>query len=256
MSSLAYMMDMLRPEQAVAWDRDVPEPGFIRQPLVISVDGCRVVSDGFRRYEWIDGDQPLGGSWSEITLRIADGGIEWFEERANRPTLRVTLVGRFPKIAEMRFRRVEVLSAHGDAATLWYAELGGAASYFSWRGPGNERGFGGTEYELTMEDGTSQVLLGPWSSGSYAMNAAGLGPVVEVTSREGHGGRWYEMRRALTVAFARAGIDRIQPTTFGPRAFPPGSRVELVPRKLETANDMFEPAVRLPDGELWTKPEL
>lgn len=46
----------------------------------------------------------------------------------------------------------------------------GVAFYYSYSGPG--RGFGGARIEIPVEDGTTHVLIGPWSSRCGVMNHA------------------------------------------------------------------------------------
>lgn len=71
-------------------------------------------------------------------------------------------------------------------------ERTGRVSYFFYEKPGH--GFGGYTYNLSMKDGTTAILHGPWSSNSHAMNRAGFEPSKEVTIR----GK-YNMADAMTV---------------------------------------------------------
>lgn len=83
-----------------------------------------------------------------------------------------------------------------DKKTLRFAQRGecfyaenretGHVSFFAHSGSDrNEGGFGGSEYEITMLDGTKKVLRGPWSSRAGAMNMKGFGPCVDVSLRGG-----------------------------------------------------------------------
>jgi hypothetical protein len=112
---------------------------------------------------------------------ITGGSIKWWEGYGNRPGLRVTIEGQFPRLDEFRFRR---------KGRLWYAELDGAACYFAWGGPGNEGGFGGNQYDIEMQneadippdvkhEGPKLTLLGPWSSGTSATTTTSRGPSGE-----------------------------------------------------------------------------
>jgi len=176
-------------------------------------------------------------------ITITGGSIDWHEGFGNRPNLRLTLAGQFPALSEFRFK---------NKGRLWYAELDGAAAYFAWGGATNEGGFGGNEFDITMENGETVTLRGPWSSGTYAVNAAGFSPVIDVMTTEADGGH----ARDLTVAFVRRYLGRVEPTPFEGKPFPDGSKVELVKRTLVRPGDIHEPAIRLPDGKLWMKPEL
>ena len=79
---------------------------------------------------------------------------------------------------------------------MYFAEdaRSGRVSYFYWDGKPNGRGFGGAKYELTMVDGSTRVLEGPWSSNSCAMNKEGFKPSMEVTIH-----CLYNMADAMTV---------------------------------------------------------
>lgn len=85
--------------------------------------------------------------------------------------------------------RFECLFDSIDLEPLRYKKIGsrylairedGYASFWSWKGPDNDRGCGGREFPITMEDGSTVVLKGPWSSNSESINASfGEGLVAE-----------------------------------------------------------------------------
>jgi hypothetical protein len=63
------------------------------------------------------------------------------------------LVDKMPDHKELRYRTKD---------GIYLAEKDGYVSFYYWVKPDN--GFGGREFPLTMEDGTTRTLIGPWSS--------------------------------------------------------------------------------------------
>ena len=57
-------------------------------------------------------------------------------------------------------------------------KLTGVVRFYYYDAPGH--GYGGSVFELPMKDGTTQTLIGPWSSNSETMNKAGFEPSKEV----------------------------------------------------------------------------
>jgi len=257
-------------------------------------------------------------------MKILKGRVNWMEERGNRPHLEL-LVDTIPVRDVMRFDERE---------NLFFAEHDGFCQYFSWRGigrDGNDGGFSGSVYEITMRDGTPRTLKGPWSSNPGAMNEAGFGPCMEVRITEdptgyaqGHTfhaaavlvsllrdyanvidvGIGYAWRRGTSygIEVAFPGTSRFALACTGyavrytregrdqrfwsvPEVLPGGARIEnvraaILAARAANAHDFsreiaaqyvrylgadaydvllslssFEPAVRLPDGTFWVKPE-
>jgi hypothetical protein len=258
------------------------------------------------------------------TVKILKGRVDWLEERGNRPRLEL-LVDAIPTRDVMRFDERE---------NLFFAEHDGFCQFFSWRGIGRsayDSGPAGNVYDLTMRDGSSRTLKGPWSSNSGAMNEAGFGPCMEVSVTEdpagyarGHTfqaaavlvpllrdyaniitvGSGYVWRRgtphAIEVAFPGTSRFALACTGYAvrytregrdqrfwsvPEVLPGGARIENVRAAILAASSAgahefsreiaaqyvrylgvdaydvllslssFEPAVRLPDGTFWVKPE-
>lgn len=102
-------------------------------------------------------------------MKVLDATIDWMQDYANLPSMKI-LVDEIPEMEELRFTQ---------KGSLYYAELDGYVMFFSYTVP--DKGFGGREFKLNMKNGTTKILKGPWSSGSYAMNRAGFGPCVEVS---------------------------------------------------------------------------
>ena len=132
------------------------------------------------------------------------------------------LVDEFP---EARFTR------KGD---LWFGEKDGYVQFYGWTGPGNEGGFGGRHFPITMEDGNGVVLKGPWSSRPGEMNAAGFTPCVDVSITDDPV-KWEQQffyDGNVTVEWLQAALDE----------HCPGERL------VEVANSAGEPVWRLSDG--------
>ena len=90
---------------------------------------------------------------------------------ANDPFFEV-LVDKLPDHKNLRYTNKD---------SIWYAESEDYVSFYAWLGPGNERGFGGSEIPITLVDGQEVILLGPWSSRSGAVNSIGFGPCLDVS---------------------------------------------------------------------------
>ena len=194
----------------------------------------------------------------------------------NRPTLDL-LVDAMPKRDDMVFEK------RGD---LYFGEKEGLVEFFSYSRPG--QGYGGRVYTLRMEDGSTAELKGPWSSRAGAMNAAGFTHCLDVAITDDEkafkrGHTFYSA--AVTKATVDAALDLIDFGEFFARRklsgeikdekfiFPPGSKFVLADREdlvstssevsaqqsgaLRSSGDdepVYEPAVRLPDGTVWSKP--
>lgn len=132
-------------------------------------------------------------------MEIWDAEIDWREDFGN-PARLINYVNKVPNHTDVTFT--------GNTETgLWYGENeDGYASWFAWDG-GQQDGYGGRHYELEMEDGSTQVLKGPWSSRAGVMNKAGFGPCMDVlyrTHEEQLGGR----SGGMTVEKAEEVIDQ------------------------------------------------
>ena len=109
-------------------------------------------------------------------MKILKGHVDWKEGLANRPSLYL-LVDEIPPLDAMRYR-LDDKGGEIDGG-YYFAERDGFCSFFSHHGSGNNGGFGGARYDITMIDGTPKTLLGPWSSNAGEMNERGFGPCVE-----------------------------------------------------------------------------
>ena len=101
-------------------------------------------------------------------MEILDMKVDWREAWDNKPEI-LLLVNRIPLLESMRFEKKD---------SLYYAENRGYVAFFSYSSPG--RGYGGYCFRITMQDGSSEVLVGPWSSRASVMNEAGFTPCLDV----------------------------------------------------------------------------
>lgn len=102
-------------------------------------------------------------------MKVLKAKVNWYKKYTNLPVLEL-LVDVLPDLDELQFE-------HKNG--IYYAELDGYVQFFYYRSPG--QGFGGAVYALTMKDGTTKELRGPWSSNCSAVNGLGFGPCVEVS---------------------------------------------------------------------------
>lgn len=130
--------------------------------------------------------------------------VNWHKGFCNDPSLEL-LVDRIPGMDEMRFEH------RGE---IWYGELDGAVSFYQWKGPHKEHGFGGATYPITMKDGTQQNLLGPWHVSPSAAHQQGFPHCMDVAITDhpeaminGH----TFCGRQVTVEWARAAIAELAP---------------------------------------------
>ena len=114
------------------------------------------------------------------------------------------LVDKIPEDNELRFHRKD---------GLYYAEKDGYVKYFYWSGKGNDGGFYGREFEITMKDGSKVILKGPWSSRCSVMNKYFKNCIeVSITDDPEAFKRGYTfMAGAITVELAREVLEKFLP---------------------------------------------
>jgi len=184
-------------------------------------------------------------------MKILEGFVKWNEGWSNRPKLNL-LVDEMPDINKMIYEQ---------RGPLYYAEEDGYVNFFCYEKPG--QGYAGREFHIKLKDGTQKVLKGPWSSNAMAMNEVGFGPCVEVKITDSK--KVMELGYtfsscAMTIKKILQFQDRIQigkgygidnPIARGKSfKFPNGSKFHLYWEGCH-----FEPAVLLPNGEIWIKDE-
>lgn len=179
-------------------------------------------------------------------MRIINGRVNWSWHYANSPRF-VLHLADVPKFEDFRFSV--------KFGSLWFAEHNGCVRFYSWRGPRNEGGYGGSRFKITLTDGSTKELLGPWSSNAGTMNAAGFEPSVEVSYTEDQG-------RFPNLSFAGACsafflLEAIREGRIDPNfRFPleEGDRLVLI-RIVEEGGKYvtYEPAIRTRGGGLVLK---
>jgi len=81
------------------------------------------------------------------------------------PTIEMEVDQEFlPKSEDYRFKKLEL-----NDGTMYVGRAGMFGAFFSYNKPGN--GFGGRTYRITMEDGSTKDLIGPWSGRVGLINA-------------------------------------------------------------------------------------
>ena len=204
-------------------------------------------------------------------MEILKGLIDWNEHWDNGPDIKL-IVDKLPNHKDLRYIKRPVLDRTFPTKRLgyiYYAELDDYVNFYYYSSPGE--GFGGRRFNLSMEDGSSETLVGPWSSNSMSINSLGLGPCTEVTITDDEkvwrrGYTFYGA--AVTVALIERYIDRIGfgaqyarrslstnevlrgPTTL----FPDSSVLQILPVKWG-GGIHYVPMLMFPDGTLWTKLE-
>lgn len=174
-------------------------------------------------------------------IEVIKGRIRWSETYSNPPGLEL-LVSRIPKLEEHRFER---------RGSCYYSELDGLCSFFSWDGR-PDHGYGGRAFTLRMLDGSTEELVGPWSSSCSAMNSLGFGPCTEVAATDEpdayeRGYTFYAS--AITMGLLGTARDRIEVPPYRFRidephrsstlgfshrlVFPEGSRFTMVQTDLQ-----------------------
>jgi hypothetical protein len=98
-------------------------------------------------------------------IQIVDLCVDWREGWGNNPKWEALLS------AEPQYWETNRLPIWEKRGSMYRAEQGIVVHYYHWAGPGNTGGFGGSEYGLTMKDGSTVTLKGPWSSRSSCVNA-------------------------------------------------------------------------------------
>lgn len=100
-------------------------------------------------------------------MKILDARVSWMTDYDNHPSLEVLIED--PPNEEER--------VYSNKENIYFSCLEGMASYFAYSGPSD--GFGGREFDIKMDDGTTKTLIGPWSSRAGAVNTL-FGPIVDM----------------------------------------------------------------------------
>ena len=185
-------------------------------------------------------------------MKIISGYIDWCTYCHNSPDIHVK-VDRIPDLSEYRYEK---------RGPLYFAELDGAVSLFFYDGPST--GYYGRSYKLTMKDGSKEILLGPWSSGSYATNEAGFTPSAEITVEYSE----HSLIACIaTIGLIQEALDNStielrdylphpqnrNPMYNSKMEFPKDSRVEMRISEHDMVKHCYTPHVIMPDGSVFEK---
>lgn len=135
-------------------------------------------------------------------MELRAASVDWREDVGNDPRLQV-VVDVIPTRDNLRFE-------HEDG--IWCGIKDGYVAYYSWSGNGNDGGFSGQGFTVTMRDGREEVLRGPGASRAGCVNQRSFGPVVDVriTTDMSVLERGHTFRTgALTLEAAKQAIDLV-----------------------------------------------
>lgn len=93
-------------------------------------------------------------------MRVLAAKVNWRYDYDNRGGNLQVLVDKIPAQKDLRFQQKE---------DLYFAEHEGYVNFFSYQN-GPSGGYGGSRFNIIMEDETTKVLEGPWSSRAGVMN--------------------------------------------------------------------------------------
>ena len=94
-------------------------------------------------------------------MKVLDASIWVYNKNVlNRHRLQI-LVDKIPKLEDLRFECKD---------GCYFAEKEGYVIFYYWSGKGNDGGFYGREWDITMKNGKKVTLKGAWSSRSGVMN--------------------------------------------------------------------------------------
>lgn len=112
-------------------------------------------------------------------MQIIEAKIDWMRGYANYPNLVIT-VDRLPDRKNLRYE-----TRKEGTNTAYFAQDGDFITFF-YHIPSNENGYGGSVFPITLKNGESISVRGPWSSNSQYMNMY-FTPSVEVSIIERDG---------------------------------------------------------------------
>ena len=97
-------------------------------------------------------------------MKAIECSVNWYEKYANDPQLRI-IVDEMPKHEDLRYKHIDI-----GTTELWFAEKEGYVSFYAWKSPKQDEGYGRRHFPIILEDGSMVTLLGPWSSRAGVMN--------------------------------------------------------------------------------------
>jgi len=102
-------------------------------------------------------------------VKVLNARVDWYTGWNNDPKLEI-LVDKLPDDKSMRYEK------RGE---FYFAELEGLVRFFIHDAQ-NGTGFGGSTFVVTMKDGTTESIKGPWSSRPACATALGFTPSADV----------------------------------------------------------------------------
>ena len=123
-----------------------------------------------------------------MVMNVIDARIEWHEKYDNTPRLHLLLDDTTPMPTNKEYR-------YEIKEDMFFAEKDGFVSFgfYNFKRGGNQGGCSGSEWDITLVDGTVKTVWGGWSSRSGVMNEAGFPRCTEVVY---HQGTWDSCRMA------------------------------------------------------------
>lgn len=140
-------------------------------------------------------------------MELTDAVWNEMEGYTNNPRLEIA-VDSLPERSDARFRKHII----GDKY-LYVGESGGRVWFYSWSGDGNDGGFGGRNYEVTMKTGATETLKGPYSSRAGIVNKYTKTECVKVHLIEGSS-IIHITRKLAQEAADMAGVDMVEVEKF------------------------------------------
>ncbi len=114
-------------------------------------------------------------------MRMTAMKVDLHLQFANRPSV-VIKVDEVPSREELRY-----VPYFSNGCTLYVAECRGAVD-FMFHDPGNQEGYGGREFHITLVNGSNVMVKGPWSSRPGVVNQMVPGlRVMDVMITTGNG---------------------------------------------------------------------
>lgn len=138
---------------------------------------CRTCAYGIQKANW-DANPPVFQAqfWSSTGSKdirkqeafgypaILDIRVRWDLAYGNSPSLYI-LVDDIKPMYNMKWKKKQGTIDNYTGYAYW-GSVGPFYRFWSWSGEGNDGGIGGAKEIVTMEDGSEETLLGPWSGNS------------------------------------------------------------------------------------------
>ena len=136
-------------------------------------------------------------------MKISKTEVNWMMRWGNDPYIILHVDSEVP-FEQFRFKERQL-----DGGTFYWAHdaVSGQVWYLLHH-PGNETGFGGSEWDLVMEDGSRRTVKGPWSSRAGVANRWFEPHCVDVTLATQEG---FRLGRAIRVDLVQQALHALHP---------------------------------------------